>query len=275
MRGSASQWSCSCIWLGILPRGRTARLNEIARAEQLLLEAIESDPNNSMAHSNMGLLRRVQNRLIEARIEFEAATSLRANDPYTHRQLAWTLLLLGQPRAGLVQAEKILRLSPRDPTIWGTYLILGWCQLLLSRIDPTIELLIKSRAANPRPWVTHLGLAAALALKGRPRWGESGDRGVTQSQSGGQLAWPIPCLSPLGQPAALGALRKHGGGWPAPSRFPRRVTARNVSLRRQQRGRIRLERLRAITSGVAPHGLPRSDLEHRKLPLDGLRLALR
>jgi tetratricopeptide (TPR) repeat protein len=76
------------------------------------------------------------------------------------------LLFLGQPRAGLAQSEKILRFSPKDPSIWGAYLILGWCQLLLSQIDPAIDLLIKSRAANPRPWVTHFGLAGALGLNG-------------------------------------------------------------------------------------------------------------
>jgi adenylate cyclase len=114
----------------------------------------------------MGVLRRVQNRLTEARIEFDASISLGANDAYTHGQLAWTLLLLGEPGAGLVQAEQILRFSPRDPTIWGAYLVLGWCQLLLNQIDQAIDLLIKSRAANPRPWITHFGLAAALGLKG-------------------------------------------------------------------------------------------------------------
>src|SRR5204863_8071607 len=107
----------------------------------LLLEAIESDPNNPAAHSSMGMLRRGQNRLTEARIEFEAAISLSGNDTYTHGQLAWTLLFLGKPRAGLLQAEEILRLSPKDPSIWGGYLILGWCQLLLSQIDPAIDLL--------------------------------------------------------------------------------------------------------------------------------------
>ena len=148
------------------PRPKSSLARDTARAEQLLLDAIESDPNNSAAHSNMGLLRRVQIRLTEARIEFEVAISLGANDNYTHGQLAWTLLFLGQPRAGLVRAEKILRLSPRDPSIWGAYLILGWCQLLLNEGELATELLIKSRAANPRPWVTHFGLAAALALIG-------------------------------------------------------------------------------------------------------------
>jgi adenylate cyclase len=50
--------------------------------------------------------------------------------------------------------------------MWGTYLIMGWCQLLLNRVDQAIDLLIQSRAANPRPWVAHFGLAAALGLKG-------------------------------------------------------------------------------------------------------------
>jgi hypothetical protein len=38
--------------------------------------------------------------------------------------------------------------------------------LLLNQADPAIELLIKSRAANPWQWVTHFGLAGALGLKG-------------------------------------------------------------------------------------------------------------
>jgi adenylate cyclase len=137
-----------------------------ARAEQFLLEAIESDPHRSLARSAMGFLRRVQNRLIESQIEFETAIALGANDEWAPAQLGWTLLLLGQPGAGLIEGAKALRRSPRDPNIWGTYLQLGWCQLLLNHIDPTIDLLIKSRAANPRPWVTHFGLAAALGLKG-------------------------------------------------------------------------------------------------------------
>jgi adenylate cyclase len=136
------------------------------RAEQLLLEAIESDPNHSAARSTMGQLRRVQNRLAEARIELETAIAVGANDHFTHSQHAWTLLLLGEPEAAVTEGEKAIRASPRDPTLWGAYLVLGWCRLLLAEVDPAIELLIKSRAANPRPWVTHLGLAGALGLKG-------------------------------------------------------------------------------------------------------------
>ena len=36
----------------------------------------------------------------------------------------------------------------------------------MSQVDSAIDLLIQSRAANPRPWVAHFGLAAALGLNG-------------------------------------------------------------------------------------------------------------
>jgi TolB-like protein/class 3 adenylate cyclase len=136
-----------------------------ARAELLLLEALERHTRLSPAHSTMGLLRRVQNRLPEARVEFETAIALGADDEFAHGQLGWTLLFLGLPDAGLIEGEKALRLSLHGPDRWGTYLQLGWCQLLLSQMDPAIDLLIKSHAANSRPWVIHFGLAAALGLK--------------------------------------------------------------------------------------------------------------
>jgi len=47
-----------------------------ARAEQLLLEAIEQDANSAQARAALGLLRRVQNRLDESRIELEMAVAL-------------------------------------------------------------------------------------------------------------------------------------------------------------------------------------------------------
>jgi adenylate cyclase len=137
-----------------------------ASAERLLLEALERDTSLAKAHATMGQLRRVQNRLTESRSEYEAAIALDPNDDNAYGQLGWTLLFLGQPSAGLAQGEKALQLSPRDPHIWGTYLQLGWCRLLMSQVDPAADLLIHSPTANPRLWVTHFALAAALGLKG-------------------------------------------------------------------------------------------------------------
>src|SRR4029077_9910890 len=63
---------------------------DIPRAEQLLVEAIERDPNNSRAHEVMGRVRSLQkNRLREAQIEFETALALDRNNLGAVNLLGW------------------------------------------------------------------------------------------------------------------------------------------------------------------------------------------
>jgi adenylate cyclase len=109
------------------------------RAEQLLLEALEAAPNRSMAHTAMGFLRRVQNRLTEARVEEETAIVLDPNNDFAYRHLGWVLLFRGKPSAAILQAEKAIRLSPHDTNIWGVYGLLGWCRLLLSAKEKNLS----------------------------------------------------------------------------------------------------------------------------------------
>jgi TolB-like protein/class 3 adenylate cyclase/Tfp pilus assembly protein PilF len=135
------------------------------RAEKLLLEVFERDANNPVAHWAMGMLRRVQNRLAEARIEFETATALDRNSR-SFAQLGFVLMYLGQPEAAIPNIQKAIRLSPHDPNIYASYGGLGICELFLGHIDEAIDLLRKARAANPRIYSAHLFLAGALGLKG-------------------------------------------------------------------------------------------------------------
>ncbi len=147
---------------------------DMARAEQLLLEALEHDPNRSAAYEAMGFLRRVQGgRLSESRLEHETALALDPNNLSAVRQLGWTLLHLGEPDAAIAQGEKALRLSPRDPRVWSIYGLIGWCHLVSNRVDEAIDFLMKSRAINPRVWWVHYGLAGALGLKGNLEEGKT------------------------------------------------------------------------------------------------------
>ncbi len=139
---------------------------DLARAEQLALEAIERDARRSMAHQAMGHVRRMQHRLREAQIELETALALDPNNYDAVLQLGWIFINLGEPDAAIVQAEKTLRLSPRDPGAWSSYAQLGNSYLLLNQLDQAIDYFIKSRAANPRVWWVHYYLAGALGLKG-------------------------------------------------------------------------------------------------------------
>jgi adenylate cyclase len=140
---------------------------DLPRAEQLLVEAIERDPNSSQAHDAMGAVRFLQkNRLREAQIELETAISLNRNNLNAVRRLGWVSLNLGEPEACIAQGEKALRLSPRDPGVWNSYAQLGVCHLVLNHAAFATDPLIKARAAAPQIWWLHLYLAGALGLKG-------------------------------------------------------------------------------------------------------------
>jgi adenylate cyclase len=70
-----------------------------ARAEPLISEALERNPNHSEGHKAMGQLRRVQGRWAESQVELETAIALDPNDSAAIRQLGLTLLLQGRPEA--------------------------------------------------------------------------------------------------------------------------------------------------------------------------------
>jgi tetratricopeptide (TPR) repeat protein len=141
-------------------------LQDQERAEQLLAEVFARGVNDSMAHHAMGMLRRSQNRLTEARIEAERAVTLDHNNSAALYELGLAYMYLGQPEAGIPRMEKAIRLSPRDPRVSAMQYGLGRCHLLLGHIDQATELFDRVRAAGPRYWDVHMWLAGARGLKG-------------------------------------------------------------------------------------------------------------
>jgi TolB-like protein/Flp pilus assembly protein TadD len=143
-----------------------SRQQDLARAEELLLEVLEVDANNASARAKMGQILQWQNRFAEAKMELETALALDGNSIPTLRFLARNLIWLGEPEAGIPHLEKAIRLSPRDPAVANNYQALGECYLLLGHVDQAVDLLRRARAANPRWWAIHHWLAGALGLKG-------------------------------------------------------------------------------------------------------------
>ena len=92
-----------------------SREQDMARADQLLLEALERDRDRPKAYLALGRLRRLQNRLIDAKIELEKAIALDRNNATAILQLGITLLYLGQPDAALPKFEYALQLNPQVP----------------------------------------------------------------------------------------------------------------------------------------------------------------
>ena len=136
------------------------------RAEQLLLEADELDPNRSSVHYVIGLLRRVQNRTEEARTELETTIALDRNNARAYFQLGLALTTLGRPDEAIPNIEKAMRLNPLDPNRSSFDWALGDCYLLTGQVDPAIALLRKARSASPNIFYFHLSLAGALGFKG-------------------------------------------------------------------------------------------------------------
>jgi Tfp pilus assembly protein PilF len=150
----------------VLPGWSNSVEQDKARAEQLLLEALDRDANRADAHEVMGLIRRLQNRLAESRIEWETAIALDRNDATAFRNLGLTLMYFGQPEAAISQIERGIRLSPYDHLIPVAYSGLGLCHLLLGQVGDGLEYLRKAQALNPRLYFIHFNVAAALGLKG-------------------------------------------------------------------------------------------------------------
>jgi adenylate cyclase len=141
----------------------TSPQEDEGRAERLLLEAIECDASSFRARQALGLLRRLQNRLDESRIELETTIALVPNYAPAFCQLGMTLICLGQPDLAIPQVEKGIRLDPHDT---HSFSILSLAHLLLGHVEQAIELARTARARNPRLYFPHMVLAAALALKG-------------------------------------------------------------------------------------------------------------
>jgi adenylate cyclase len=142
---------------------------DLARSEQLLLEALERDANRAWMHATMGLVRRLQNRLIESQIECETAIGLDRNYASAYRQLGITLMCLCQPEKAIPHLEKAIHLNPHDRNTPVSSWALGQCHFFLWRIEQAIDLFRKARAGNPWLYYTHLALAAGLGLKGEFR----------------------------------------------------------------------------------------------------------
>jgi len=150
----------------ILQGWSTSVQQDEARAEQLLDEALDRNAGSAWAHNVRGMLRRVQKRLPEAKIELQEAIQLDRNYSTAINQLGMVLNFLGQPEAAVPIIERAIRLDPQARNIEVFYWNLGNCHLILSQIDEAVDLFRKALAANPWPAYPHLWLAAALGLKG-------------------------------------------------------------------------------------------------------------
>jgi adenylate cyclase len=139
---------------------------DIARAKDLVEQALAGSPRSLLWHFAKGFLLRHQRLPEEAIPEFEMVLASNPNATAELFQLGWCKAMTGSIDEVIPLAEQDIRLSPRDPLVANFYWRIGWINLLQSRTDEAIVWLVKARSANPRIAGIHFDLAAAYGLNG-------------------------------------------------------------------------------------------------------------
>jgi TolB-like protein/tetratricopeptide (TPR) repeat protein len=147
---------------------------DIARAEDLVNQALAASPRSPVAHYIKGQVLRAQAQVLreegrceQAIPEYETAIALNRNLVFPMTALGWCKFLTGSMEEMIPLVERAIRLSPRDPAISIWYQWIGEVHLLQSHIDEAIGWLEKARNANPAHPLIRANLASAYGLKGQ------------------------------------------------------------------------------------------------------------
>jgi adenylate cyclase len=193
---------------------------DIARAEELVGQALAASPRSPLAHFAKGELLRAQSRYEDAIPEFETALASNRNWVGAIAALAYCKFYAGSTEEMIPAQEEALRLSPRDPSIGTWYNRIGQAYLLQSRTDEAIVWLERARIAIPATSAVHANLAAAYALNGKSERaaaelaearrlrGEGSYSSIARLRATGE--YRVRNIRPLYEATFLAGLRKAG-----------------------------------------------------------------
>ena len=91
---------------------------QYTKAEEILMQAKELDPENSTIWHYLGINRSIQGDTAGALAFFQQAVKLNSNDIPSVRMLANTLIELGRPNEAEPYIRKILQILPNDAAAW-------------------------------------------------------------------------------------------------------------------------------------------------------------
>jgi adenylate cyclase len=193
---------------------------DIARAEELVRQALEVAPRSPLAHFAKGQVLRVQKRYAEAIPEYETAIAFNRNWVNAFGTLGECKLFAGSIEEMIRLVEEAIRLSPRDPSIAIWYFRIGVAHLLQSSIDEAIVWLERARSSNAELPYAHSHLASAYALKGENKRAAielaearrlSGDNRYSSfARLRAVQYWGVPKIRALYEATYFAGLRKAG-----------------------------------------------------------------
>jgi TolB-like protein/class 3 adenylate cyclase/Tfp pilus assembly protein PilF len=203
----------------VLGRQTDTPAADIARAEELVGQALVASPGSTRAHYVKGQVLRAQGRCQEAIPQFETVIASAPNFRSAYGNLGWCKFWTGSIEEVIPLEEQAIRLSPRDPFIGTLYFRIGTVHLLQSRTDEAIVWLEKARGANPAQVDLNAYLASAYALKGqtkRAAFELAEARRLSDDDRYSSIArlkarpWGVPTIRALFETTYFAGLRKAG-----------------------------------------------------------------
>jgi adenylate cyclase len=200
----------------------TSGTADLARAEELVDQALAAAPRYPVAHHTKGDILRARHQYEEAIPQYETALALNPNLAYPLHALGECKLMTGSIEEVIPLEERAIRLSPLDPNIGNRYWRIGLVHLLQSRTAEAIPWLEKARAANPSLHVVHAALASVYGLEGgterataelaeaRRLSGEGSYSSIAKMRTGAYWAASSPKIRGLLEATYFAGLRKAG-----------------------------------------------------------------
>ena len=133
--------------------------------------ALTLDGDDALAHFVVGWLHVMLGEHKAAISACTTAVALNPNLATAHYGLGGALAYSGRYEDGIVELDEAIRLSPRDPMLWGFLIIKALACIAMERYEESLEL---ARAAQRQPNATVWAYAAeAVALAQLDRIGEA------------------------------------------------------------------------------------------------------
>ena len=171
--------------------------------------AITLDPNNARAYLPKALyLSDISGRYAEALGVADAGLAINPNFVLLFGPRILAENALGRFEQAKVDAERVMRLSPRDPLIGLFHVFAGEAEISLGHFDAAIDEYHKAIDSGFRPFFAYADLAAAYAHAGRMEEAKTALAEARRLNPNLTVKWMIEHTSNL--PAVFDGLRKAG-----------------------------------------------------------------
>jgi tetratricopeptide (TPR) repeat protein len=140
--------------------------SSLDRAERLLKEVLEREPNSAAAQYNFGLLQK-HRRQYEASIQsFQRALELNPSFIASHAQIGILQTRLGRIQEGFERIQYALHVAPKEPARGYWYTFAGEAELDLGHYEAALDWFLRADAFMPGCPVIQVWIISAYAALG-------------------------------------------------------------------------------------------------------------